>query len=144
MSDFSSDEEGEFDSGEAWSGSEKENSEDSSEKEDNEKDDDTSTIIEIKDRLRELLHSKNVAIFLNITQDEDGVENYIEEAIKNIKNFDRVDFLNVNLISLAALFDILYKGKIDEKSVTSFVKIYNPDSPLDIIRYIRMYKAKKI
>lgn len=141
-SEISSDEEGEFISGEDFS-SENEKGAESSDEEEKDVVEDNSTIYGVKERLRELFNTKNVSQFLRIANNDEAIDDYIEASIRIVKNFDRIEYLNVELISLAALFDVVYQGVINEKNVTSFVKLYSQQNPFNIIRYIQMYNSKK-
>jgi hypothetical protein len=83
---------------------------------------------------------------LNLAGDQDAIESYINTAVNVIKNLDRLENYNVELVALAACYDMLYKGIVNEKNITEFVSLKIIDhayDPIDIIRYVMLYVSKK-
>lgn len=66
----------------------------------------------------------------------------VEIAMSKIENLDNLLTLNMQLLALAACFDILYrkKGGVTKANVTAFIDD-NAEKfdPIDVIRYIRFY-----
>lgn len=119
-----------------------------SESEESEQDDNFGVISDFKSQMSNLLLSKFFASKLKISGSDDNdkeiVDQYISEAVTIIKNFDRLENLNINLLVLAAGFNILYKtkDKVNEKNITEFIKETDAE-PIDVIRYITMYQNNK-
>jgi hypothetical protein len=126
---------------------ESEPSENSDESEEEVADDETMAVRKIKVELETIL-TKGGAITrrLNLAGDDDAVDSYINTAINVIKNLDRIENYNVELITLAACYDMLFKGIMNEKNITEFVSLKIIDhiyDPIDIIRYVTLYVSKK-
>jgi len=131
--------------------------------EDSEGNDETVTIFEFMQHMGGLLKLKWIAIKLRtrLEEDKDTIDGIIAEYVNVIKNFDRIDYLNPELLALASCYDIYYtkkskpdgknkviveKVKVNEENVTEFIKMVDKETSknsIDIIRYIRMYQANK-
>lgn len=110
-------------------------------------DDEVVAVRKIKIELFEILSNPGVmARRLNLADDPEIIESYIGGAVNTIKNFDRLENYNTGLVAIAACYDMLYKGVVNDKNVTDFIglKIGNHTyDPIDVIRYITLYSSKK-
>lgn len=98
-------------------------------------------MFEVGKTLPRLLH-----VSVSDENDEVVIDRYIETMVNVIKNFDRLETYNVELITLAAAYDTIYKGIINEKNITTFVgykEFVGSHDPIDIMRYIMLYTGKK-
>lgn len=74
---------------------------------------------------------------------QDNKENIIEDA-KEFVNILDLSTYDINLLAIAALFDYIYKNRVNQKNVTKFIEsVRNTADPIDIIRYIRIYQLLK-
>jgi hypothetical protein len=74
---------------------------------------------------------------------QDKKENIIGNA-KEFANMLDLSTYDMNLLAIAALFDYIYKNKVNQENVTTFIKgLRNTADPIDIIRYIRIYQLLK-
>lgn len=129
--------------------------------EDSEGEDETATIFEFTNHMRRLLKLERIATRLEtrLEENDSTFEGIISESVNFIKNFDRIDYLNPELLAVASCFDICYtqkirpgekskakinENKVNEKNVTEFVKMIDIKNTMDIIRYIRLYQTNKI
>jgi hypothetical protein len=121
-------------------------SENSDESEGEVADDETVAVRKIKVELENILTKGIVIRRLNLAGDDDAVDSYINTSINVIKNLDRIENYNVELVALAACYDMLFKGIVNEKNITEFISLKIIDhayDPIDIIRYVTLYVSKK-
>lgn len=122
-------------------------SSDSEKSNEEEIDDEIVAIRKIKMVLEDFLtKSGPISRRLNLVGDDDGVRNLIDTAVGTIKNFDRVENYNIELVALGACYDMLYKGIINDKNITEFVTLKISEhayDPIDLIRYVTFYISKK-
>lgn len=111
-------------------------------------DDEVVAVRKIKMELLEILSNPKsvVARRLNIIDDPETVDLYINGAVNIVKNFDRLENYNTGLVVMAACYDMLYRGVVNDKNVADFVSFKITDhtyDPIDIIRYVNFYVSKK-
>jgi hypothetical protein len=129
--------------------------------EESEGEDETAAIFEFMNHMKRLLKLDWIERKLGTRSEEnnDTVEGIISESVNFIKNFDRIDYLNPELLAMASCFDIYYtkkirpdekskakvnENKVNEKNITEFVKMVDSKNAINIIRYIRLYQTNKI
>jgi len=104
-------------------------------------------IRKIRVKLDEMFESgRLLPKLLHLSADDDNdneiIDKHIENAINIFKGYDKLENYNADLLVIAASYDMLYKGVVDEKNVTQFLnykEIMGSHDPIDVIRYIRLY-----
>lgn len=118
-------------------------------------DEDSVAVQKIKVALSEMMTNSKVESKLSLAltttkeekeQTERNKENYVSTVINTVKNFDNLETYNTDLLVLASLFDLMYKGVLNKESMTAFIdnKFWSKQhDPIDIIRYVKVYRSKK-
>jgi len=111
-----------------------------------EEDNETGPIFEFMSYMRYVIKTPWFAKKLKLVgeDDEELIDQYISESVNVIKSFDRLEYLNGELLVLAACFDHIYKtkNKLNETNITEFVTKTDKNT-IDVIRYIMMYQNNK-